>query len=92
MWEATDAVDAMARCREVRPDLVLLDLEMPPTSTLDTLRTIRLEMPQVAVVMLAQRSGEEGLAEALEDGAVGFYLKSQEPAELLRLLRELAWA
>jgi DNA-binding NarL/FixJ family response regulator len=88
--EATDAKDALARCREIHPDLVLLDLEMPPTSTLETLRQIHLEMPRVAVVMLAQRSDDEGLVDALAAGAVGFYVKSHEPSELLQLLSELA--
>jgi len=92
VWEAGEAGEAIACCREVHPDLVLLDLDMPPGSGLETLRAIRREVPRVAVVILAQHGDDGRLSAALAAGAAGVYLTGHEPAELFRLLQALPWA
>ncbi|MEU6980705.1 MULTISPECIES: response regulator transcription factor [unclassified Streptomyces] len=87
--EAADGEEAVARVRELRPDVVLMDIRMPH---LDGLAATRLitgdpELGAVRVVMLTTFELDEYVFEAIRSGASGFLVKDTEPEELLRAVR-----
>lgn len=88
--EAEDGYGALALARELRPDLVLMDINMPRCDGLLATRLLKRELPGTTVVVLTV-SGEAGdLFEAIRSGAQGYLLKSLDPESWLECLRGLA--
>ena len=73
--QASDGLEAVIRARELRPDLVLMDIRMPNMGGLEATRFITSEMPDVKVVMLTVSDDEADLFEAIKSGAQGYLLK-----------------
>ncbi|MBI4311527.1 MAG: response regulator transcription factor [Chloroflexi bacterium] len=73
--EASNGLEAVERAREVRPDLILMDIRMPDMGGLEATRLIKAEIPGVKVVMLTVSDDEEDLFEAIKSGAQGYLLK-----------------
>lgn len=86
---ARDGLEALLLARELKPDLILLDIQMPRLDGISALRQIKAEMPQVRVVMLTMSAKDEDLFEAIKCGAGGYLLKSQDTPEFLTRLEEL---
>ena len=87
---AADGEEAVRICREQRPDVVLMDLEMPVLDGIEATRRIADEQPEVAVVVLTSFSDREQILRALDAGAVGYLLKDAEPEELAKAVRAAA--
>ena len=85
--EAGDGVMALALVCELTPDVVLLDLTMPRTGGLETLRQIREMSPQTRVLILTMHDEEGYLREALAAGSAGYVLKRAADIELLSAIR-----
>jgi DNA-binding NarL/FixJ family response regulator len=90
---ATDFEELLLAVDELRPDVVLTDIRMPPTNTtegIDAARKIRGEHPEIGVVVLSQFA-EEGYAyDLLKDGAAGLgYLLKERVADVSELIRAL---
>ncbi|MBW3640420.1 MAG: response regulator transcription factor [Actinobacteria bacterium] len=90
--EAADGAEAVARCRELRPDVVLMDIRMPVEDGLSATKRIVADPDLVAtrIVVLTTFLLDEYVFAALRAGAGGFLLKDCEPAELLRAVRVVA--
>lgn len=88
--EASDGLEALAKARELMPDLVLLDVNMPACDGREATRLIKAELPYVIVVMLTVSDDEQDLFTALKNGAQGYLLKKIDPSELFEQLRGLA--
>ncbi|MEU6538553.1 response regulator transcription factor [Streptomyces sp. NPDC047000] len=90
--EAGDGHEALATCRELRPDVVLMDIRMPGMDGLEAARRIAgdARLAAVKVVMLTTFDLDEYVYGALRAGATGFLLKDTEPAELLHAVRVAA--
>ncbi|MBI4336934.1 MAG: response regulator transcription factor [Chloroflexi bacterium] len=73
--EASDGLEAVARARELMPDLVLMDIRMPNMGGLEATRIIKAEFPNVKVVVLTVSDDEVDLFEAIKSGAQGYLLK-----------------
>lgn len=84
--QAGDGEAAIQAVDRLRPDLVLLDISMPHVDGLEALRRIRIEHPQVAVVMLTVSDDDASLFEALRGGAQGYLLKSLNADEFLAMI------
>jgi DNA-binding NarL/FixJ family response regulator len=89
--------ELLAAVEELRPDVVLTDIRMPPTNTtegIDAARGIRADHPHIGVVVLSQFAEEEYAYELLKDGAAGLgYLLKERVSnidELVRALNEVA--
>lgn len=82
--DVADTETAALRVRELNPDLLLLDLAMPPAGGLSAIRLLRSEGPHVAIVVLTRYSEEAFVREALAAGAVGYVLKQSPFSELQR--------
>ncbi len=76
--------DAVRLCVASRPDVALLDLEMPEVDGIEAARRIREESPGTRVVILTSFSDRERILQALEAGAIGYLLKDADPDELHR--------
>jgi DNA-binding NarL/FixJ family response regulator len=85
--EARDGIEAIVKAQELRPDLVLMDIQMPGCDGLEATRQIKRELPDSTIVMLTVRDEDEKLFEALKHGAQGYLLKNIRSAELLQQLR-----
>lgn len=87
--EAADGRQAVALAREHRPDIVLLDIQMPVLDGIEATRQIASDeqLAAVRVVILTNYGRDEYVFRALRAGASGFLLKDTEPADLLQALR-----
>ncbi|WP_030384565.1 response regulator [Streptomyces sp. NRRL S-241] len=87
--EATDGEEAVRLVRELRPDVVLMDIRMPVLDGLAATRRIGEDeaLADVRVVMLTTFELDEYVFEAIRSGASGFLVKDTEPEELLRAVR-----
>jgi DNA-binding NarL/FixJ family response regulator len=87
---AADGEEAVALAAELRPDVVLMDLEMPVLDGIAATGRIKSSLPEVAVVVLTSFSDRERILRALDAGAAGYLLKDAEPGELERAVRAAA--
>jgi two-component system NarL family response regulator len=87
---ARDGFDALEKARALRPDVILMDIQMPRCDGLCATRLIKAEIPDVQVVMLTMSAEEEDLFEAIRNGATGYLLKTQDTEQFFALLAGLA--
>lgn len=85
--EAVDGVEAVTRCRELRPDIILLDINMPRMDGVEATRRIVAEMPEVKVVILTAFDDEQFILRLVQVGATGYILKDSHSSEVVRALR-----
>ncbi len=88
--EAANGRQAVALAREVRPDLVVLDLTMPEMNGLDATRRIREALPKTQVLILTMHDSEALAQEVLTAGARGYVLKNDAPELLPQAIEALA--
>ena len=85
--EAHDGQQALQACRELRPDLVLMDVRMPEMDGLEATKRIKAEMPRTSVVMVTMHESPDYLLEAVRAGAAGYVLKDASGERLLGAVR-----
>jgi DNA-binding NarL/FixJ family response regulator len=87
---ACDGAEAIDRCGDLDPDVVLMDLQMPGTDGITAIRELRRGRRRARVVVLTSFSEPRRITDAIDAGAVGYLLKDAEPAELLAGVRAAA--
>jgi two-component system response regulator NreC len=85
--EAGNGTDALHKARELKPDLILLDVNMPDMDGLTVLPKLRAESPQSRVLILTMHDDAAYLRRGLEAGASGYVLKNAVDQELLLAIR-----
>jgi DNA-binding NarL/FixJ family response regulator len=85
--QAVDGEEALRLFRQLRPDVTLMDLQMPGINGIATIEAIKKEFPKARIVVLTTYSGDVQAARALKAGAVGYLLKSMLRNELLGTIR-----
>jgi two-component system, NarL family, response regulator LiaR len=85
--EANDGQQALDVCRELGPDLVLMDVRMPVMDGLEATRKIKQEMPKTSVMMVTMHENADYLFEAVKAGAAGYVLKDASGERLLGAVR-----
>lgn len=88
--EAGDGDAAVAEALRTRPDVVLMDLQMPGTNGLEATRRLAAELPGTAVLVLTMVENDEAVAAALRAGARGYLLKGSSKQEITRALEATA--
>ncbi|MBI3165866.1 MAG: response regulator transcription factor [Chloroflexi bacterium] len=85
--EASDGLEALVKAQELKPNLILMDVQMPGLGGLDAARQIKQVLPDTTIVMLTVRDDDEKLFEALKNGAQGYLLKEIRSQDMLAMLR-----
>ncbi|WKZ37416.1 MAG: response regulator transcription factor [Anaerolineales bacterium] len=88
--EASDGNEALSLCKKLKPDVVLMDLRMPNMDGLTAIERLRLEQPEVAVVILTTFNEDELMLRGLQAGARGYLLKDTDRSTLFDTIRAAA--
>jgi DNA-binding NarL/FixJ family response regulator len=88
--QAKDGIEGVERARVLRPDLILMDINMPGMNGRDATRLIKAEMPDIKVVVVTVSDDDENLFEAIKCGAQGYILKGTPGDEVGDLLMGIA--
>jgi DNA-binding NarL/FixJ family response regulator len=87
--EASTGTEALRLCRNLRPDLVLMDVEMPEMDGLSATRKLKEELPTTSVLVLTAYDNPDYLLEAVQAGAAGFLLKAGVLQQVASSVRRL---
>jgi DNA-binding NarL/FixJ family response regulator len=87
--ESPDAGDAVEKARDLRPDVVLMDIGMPGLSSFEAARHIRKTRPETKVLFLTMYEDEDYLVQCLEVGAAGYVLKDTPATQLVTAVRDV---
>jgi len=87
---ACDGEQAVARARELRPDVILMDMVMPRKSGLEAIQEILAEQPRARILMLTSYSNDNEITAALRSGAMGYLRKDSSVEELVQAIRSTA--
>ena len=90
LGETGDGHEALQLIKKYRPRVVLMDTAMPGINGLEVTARVKKEFPQVRVLIMSERSSEEGVLHALRAGAAGYMLKDATTSELEFALRAVA--
>ena len=87
--EAADPPTAIDAARDHTPDIVLLDLSLPPPGGIETAQRIKREVPATGIIGLAVSEDEDQLFAAIKAGAAAFVLKDISPDDLVAIIRRV---
>jgi DNA-binding NarL/FixJ family response regulator len=87
--EAATGEEAVARFVECRPDVTLMDLQLPGMNGLQAIEAIRRIQPDARIVVLTMYAGDTNIYHALRAGAMGYLLKDTVGEELIRIVRDV---
>ena len=86
---AKDGLEALSQARRLRPDVILMDIQMPICDGVNATRLIKAELPECKVIMLTISEDEQDLFEAVKSGASGYLLKRLNAADFFSYLADL---
>jgi DNA-binding NarL/FixJ family response regulator len=87
--QAVDGLEALTSARDLKPDLVIMDVSMPISNGLEATRLIHERMPDIRILMLTVDEQDETLFEAIKAGARGYLLKKSGSASFLQSVRDV---
>jgi len=88
--EAGTGVEAVAQAKELTPDVVLMDIQMPEMNGVEATRRILADLPDTGIIMLTMLEDDDSLFAAMRAGARGYVLKGADKAEVLRTITAVA--
>lgn len=86
LGEAADGQEALRKARELAPDIVLMDIDMPQLNGLAVTEALRKELPNIKVLILSMHSNTEYVLRIIQSGARGYVLKEASPEELIKAI------
>ncbi len=86
-----DGRKALMKAKELQPDVILMDIQMPGLDGIETTRLIKAKYPEVKIVMLTVSQDDRHLFEAIKAGASGYLLKGLEKEKFLELLEGITF-
>lgn len=87
--EAEDGVEAVLLAGKLRPDVIVMDLEMPRKNGLEAIKEIKAKNPQARILLLTSFTEDQKIFNSLDAGALGCFLKNSSPQELIRAIRDV---
>lgn len=87
--EAENGQDLLDGIKEVKPDVILMDLRMPVKDGIETTKYISQHYPNIAVLVLTMHEDERFVIHLMENGANGYLLKSTDPAEIKKAITDV---
>jgi len=87
--QASDGEQAVEQFLRCRPDVTLMDLEMPTMDGIQAIHAIRQRHPDARIVVLTMYHGDEDIHRAIAAGAMGYLLKDTLPDDLVRVIRDV---
>jgi two-component system NarL family response regulator len=86
---AFNGLESIELARDLKPDVILMDVRMPHCNGLTATRLIKAEMPEVKIIILTTSTEDDDLFEAIKSGAYGYLLKSIDINELVEALNQV---
>jgi two-component system nitrate/nitrite response regulator NarL len=87
--EAVNGQEAIQKVKELSPDIVLMDVDMPKMGGLEATKIIRKEFPNTRVLILSMHTNKAVVLQIIQSGAQGYVLKDAPPADILRAIDSL---
>jgi DNA-binding NarL/FixJ family response regulator len=87
--QVADGVQALTAVKQLRPDLVILDIGLPGLNGIEVARRIPQLCPDSRILFMSQETSEDVVAEALSTGALGYLVKADAGSELLEALNSV---
>jgi two-component system, NarL family, response regulator LiaR len=87
--EAKNGEEAVAKAEELRPDVILMDLEMPVMDGIEAIRRITASQKDARILVLTSFATDDKVFPAIKAGALGYLLKDSSPDELVRAIRQV---
>ncbi len=87
--EAADGCEAVNLTRELKPDVIFMDIDMPKMNGLEATKAINNEFPATKIIILTVSDYDQALFEAIKAGACGYLLKNLEPTELYSIIENV---
>jgi len=87
--EASNGKEAIEKARELKPDLITMDIVMPEMDGIEATRRIKKEFPDIKIVMCTSVDQEKKMIEAIEAGADGYIVKPFQAPKILEQLNKL---
>lgn len=88
---AHNGEDALEKCSKLDPHVVCLDINMPKVGGLETLHALKVEHPEIIVIMVSAEATLDVVREAMEKGACGFIVKPYNAAKILGTIESCAY-
>ncbi len=86
---ASNGQEAIDMTRQLKPDVILMDIRMPHCDGLTATRLIKAEMPEARIIILTTSTEDQDLFEAVKSGSYGYLLKSMDSDELIEALEQV---
>ncbi len=87
--EANNGLEAIKLSKQLKPDVILMDIMMPNMDGIEATRQITANQPEVRVLVLTSFVGDDKVFPAIKAGAQGYLLKDSDPAELIRSIHRV---
>ena len=87
--EAADGAEGVRMARQLKPDLILMDISLPILNGIEATRQIKAAVPSVSILVLTAYDNEEFIFAILQEGAAGYLLKNVRGQELLHAIRSV---
>jgi DNA-binding NarL/FixJ family response regulator len=88
--EAEDGESALNKCKQLQPEIILMDIHMPGLNGLHATQQILEAFPQIGIIMLTMLEDDTSVFNAMRAGARGYLLKGADPKEVLSVIRAVA--
>jgi len=89
IYEADSGIELLKRIEKNRPDLILMDIEMPEMSGIETCRRVLAQFPEIKIIALSMYSDERYYSQMIEAGAKGFLLKNSKFDDVKSAIEEV---
>lgn len=87
--EAANGREAVEMARNLKPDVVLMDLVMPELDGIEATKKIKSQLPEIGILVLTTFAGEDKVFPAIKAGASGYQLKDSDPETLISAIRQV---